>query len=306
LGTTVSRGRRPGSCSQVDIFSPRWRVDSSARGESLAAHLARQLLIPESEASDLIDFGSAHVDGKVTRDPSRRVSENEEICVYLPWNGPRHFYEIDQGRILYRDDYLLAYNKESGIPSQQTPSDVHNNLYAALLRHLKKEGPQPPYLALHHRLDKETSGVMLFATDRSVNRRMGKAFEQHGVKKEYLAWVGGNPSRKEWTVTDDIGRSGGRYRVTPKGQGKDAETFFEVVSRGDDSLIRARPLTGRTHQIRLHLKASGHPVVGDILYGGKRAKRLFLHAYRLTLRHPVYDSELSLTAPIPDDWPVLN
>jgi 23S rRNA pseudouridine1911/1915/1917 synthase len=281
--------------------SLRWSVDSADDGERLVNHLARRLLISREKASDLIDFGSVHINGHQVKDPSRRLSGSEEIWVHLPWHGTSRFYEIDPNRIVFRDRYLLAYDKEAGIPCQQTPSDAYNNLYAALYRYLKKEATSP-YVALHHRLDRETSGVMLFALDRSVNRRLGNAFQEHKAKKDYLAWVGGRPP-DEWVSTEDIGRRGGKYQVSPKGQGKSAETLFKTLVRGDDSLIWARPRTGRTHQIRLHLAACEHPILGDRLYGGKPAKRLFLHAYRLKLSHPANESELSVMAPVPEDWP---
>jgi 23S rRNA pseudouridine1911/1915/1917 synthase len=301
---TPSKEHLPGSFPRPGAFSHRWRVDSASHGESLAFHLSRQLLIPENEASDLIDFGSVHIGGKIARGPARLVSEGEDITVNLPWRGARRFYEIDPGRILYRDPFLLAYDKEAGTPAQQTPSDAYNNLYAALYRYLRKEAPSP-YLALHHRLDKETSGVMLLAIDRSVNRRLGKAFETRAVEKLYLVLVGGNPPADEWTATEDIGRKGGKYRTVSRGEGKHAETLFKVIRRGnDESLIEARPLTGRTHQIRLHLAKAGHPVLGDTIYGGRSAKRLFLHAHRLMLRHPKTDDLLSLMAPLPDGWPL--
>jgi 23S rRNA pseudouridine1911/1915/1917 synthase len=159
-------------------------------------------------------------------------------------------------------------------------------------------------VALHHRLDKDTSGVMLFALHRSANRKLGEAFQNHHVSKDYLAWVDECPSSEEWASTDDICRKDGRYAVCPMGQGKRAKTRFKVVHREDNgALLRARPLTGRTHQIRLHLAASGLPIRGDRIYGGKPAGRLHLHAYQLRLTHPVTGSELILTAPTPPEWP---
>jgi 23S rRNA pseudouridine1911/1915/1917 synthase len=159
-------------------------------------------------------------------------------------------------------------------------------------------------VALHHRLDKDTSGVMLFALHRSANRKLGEAFQNHHVSKDYLAWVDECPSSEEWASTDDICRKDGRYAVCPMGQGKRAKTRFKVVHREDNgALLRARPLTGRTHQIRLHLAASGLPIRGDRIYGGKPVGRLHLHAYQLRLTHPVTGLELILTAPTPPEWP---
>jgi 23S rRNA pseudouridine1911/1915/1917 synthase len=269
---------------------------------SLAGYLAERLLMSREDVGNLIDFGSVQVQGRQERNPSRRLKDGDEIRVYQPWQGVRRFYEVDPARILYQDRYILAYDKEAGVPSQQTPSDAYNNVFAALYRCLKESNPGP-YVALHHRLDKDTSGIMLFAIHRSANRKLGDSFQKHRVIKEYLVWVEGRPSQEEWTANDDICRKDGRYAVCPRGQGKSAETRFELIRSAEGkSLLRALPLTGRTHQIRLHLAASGHPVLGDRIYGGKSADRLHLHAYRLRLPHPVTEAKLTFTAPPPPQW----
>jgi 23S rRNA pseudouridine1911/1915/1917 synthase len=260
--------------------------------------------MPSPQAVDLIDFGSIQVDGRQERNPGRPLRGGEVVQVFWPRGGTKRFYEIRPENILYRDREIFAYNKESSVPSQQTPSDAYNNLYAAVYRHLLAEGVSNPYVALHHRLDKETSGVMIFALERSANRRLGAGFEQKEIKKEYLAWVEGRPEREEWVSREDIGRSGGRYVACARGRGKPAETAFRVLhATADRTLVLALPLTGRTHQIRLHLAAAGHPIAGDRLYGGRSAPRLYLHAHRLTFTHPATGARLVLTAPLPPDWP---
>ncbi len=282
----------------------RWSADPSDAGTGLGALIEKHLLVSPDTASDLIDFGSVYVGGRVERDPSRQIAEGREIVVNWPWGGTVRFYEINPDRILYEDEYLLAYDKESGIPSQQTPADGYNNLFAALNRFLQKERRKNPYAALHHRLDRETSGVIVFALDGSVNKSLGHSFESRRVRKDYLAWAEGNPQWDRCTASEDITRIGGRYAACPRGSGKRAETLLGVLHRADDrSLIWARPMTGRTHQVRLHLAAQGHPVIGDRLYGKIKAERLYLHAYRLKLLHPRFNSNLVLTAPVPDDWP---
>lgn len=282
----------------------RWAVEASGAGGPLSAQLARALLISERDAVDLIDFGSVQVNGRQERRPARTLHIGDVIQVHWPRHGTSRHYEIDPLRILFRDEDLLVYDKERGVPSQQTPYDAYNNLYAGLLRHLEKAAIRHTGLGLHHRLDRETSGVMVFTLQPRANRKLGRAFETRQVIKDYLAWVDGLPAWEAWVREDDIGRRQGRYAAVPRGTGKSAATRFEVLFRGAGrTLVLARPLTGRTHQVRLHLAASGHPVLGDRLYGGSPWEFLCLHAHRLSLAHPVSGLPLEWTAPIPSDWP---
>jgi len=280
-----------------------WRTDSSNTGSSFAEHLSQKLLISFAAAGDLIDFGSVYINGRLEQDPQKKLAGREEIQIYWPKGGIRRFYQINPDRILYRDSFLLVYDKEAGVPSQQLPADAFNNLYAAVQRFVKKESPKP-YVALHQRLDLETSGVMLFALDRLANRKLSEAFKTRSVTKDYLVWVAGCPAEDDWISADDIGRKRGRYQVVPQGTGKSAKTVFKILLREKErSLLWARPKTGRTHQIRLHLAVAGHPVLGDRLYGKDCSGKLLLHAYRLTLSHPVTETLLAITAPIPPNWP---
>jgi 23S rRNA pseudouridine1911/1915/1917 synthase len=299
----TDKGRKARPSPMDDTGTNQWNVPGTAAGISLLDHVAHELLMPPDQAADLIDFGSIQVNGRQECNPGRRLHPGDLVQVFWPRGGTKRFYELRPENILYRDREIFAYNKEASIPSQQTPSDAYNNLYAAVYRHLIAEGVSNPYVALHHRLDRETSGVMIFALDRSANRRLGAGFEQKKIKKEYLAWVDGRPPRDAWVSREDIGRSGGRYVACGRGRGKSAETAFQVIhATADRTLVLARPLTGRTHQIRLHLVAAGHPVVGDRLYGGPAAPRLYLHAHRLALSHPATGAPLTLTAPLPPDW----
>jgi len=293
---------RPG---QAPLLAPlQCRAQPADQGLPLAEFLARECLISTEAAADFIDFGSVQIDGRQERQPSRRLAGTEQITVYWPQHGTRRVYETAPQRIIYQDRYLLAYAKEAGVPSQQTPYDSYNNVYAALYRHLQRLGSERPYVALHQRLDQQTSGIMLLALNRTVNRELGRAFQEHQVIKDYLAWVDGLPAKGQWVNRADIGRKNGRYRTCPKGQGKPAATIFRVLHRDPDrTLLWARPRTGRTHQIRLHLAADGHPIIGDRRYGNRPGETLYLHAYRLRLHHPATGAPLLFTAPLPENWP---
>lgn len=296
-------GARRGPSGLFSSF--RWRTGAEDRDVRLDLAVSAFVRVPPEQAKALVEFGSVRVDGRAERDPARLLSGGEEISVHFPARGTDTFYEIDPARVLFRDRFLLAYDKEAGIPSQQTPSDAQNNLFAALLRHLAREGAAGAYAALHHRLDRETSGVMLFAVDRRANRGLGEAFRKGLVGKEYLAWVEGRPQEQTWTGDSEIGKRGSKYVAVPRGEGREAQTRFWVLyGERDRCLVLARPLTGRTHQIRIHLAEAGCPVLGDRLYGAKPQKRLYLHALRLTLRHPVLGTSLVLEAPVPPDWTI--
>ncbi|MDR3554470.1 MAG: pseudouridine synthase [Syntrophobacteraceae bacterium] len=295
-------GRAAGFGGGPSRFS--WITGQKDKGCELAEVVSGYLKISKEKAADLIDFGSVYVRGSVERDPSMRLSGGEEILVSFPSHGTARSYEIDPARVIFRDRFLLAYDKEAGIPSQQLPFDAYNNVFAALLRHLSagKEGER--YAALHHRLDMETSGLLVFALDRKANEPLGRAFQERKVKKEYLAWVEGFPPNDSWTSEAEIGKVGGKYKAVRTGEGKQARTVFRVLGRKEGrSLVLASPLTGRTHQIRIHLGLAGHPVAGDRAYGAKPDSRLYLHAWRLTLKHPVSGKELKIEAPVPAGWP---
>ncbi len=298
--TTMTEDDRVPMSSAGPVSSFKWRVPEGAGDLRLFDAVSEYLRLPKEEAADLIDFGAVHVRGRIEQNPSRVLSGGEEISVVFPPYGTRRFYEIDPARVIFRDRFLLAYDKEPGIPSQQTPYDAYNNVFAALLRHLAGEKNPNKYVAIHNRLDRETSGLLLFALEKRINDSLGGAFRERRVTKEYLAWIEGFPSEDSWISDSNIGKVGGKYRAVGKREGKKAETHFRVIGREKGCvLVLASPFTGRTHQIRIHAAEAGHPVVGDKAYGAKPGKRLYLHAWRLELKHPSSGKSLSLEAPVP-------
>jgi len=246
-----------------------------------------------------IRIGGVWINGKRIQIQSRKVKTGDEIVLYISREGCRAYYEINPCHILYHDSAFLFYRKEPGIPTQPVPSDSYNNLYAALMRYLKAED-ETPYLGLHHRLDMDTSGVILFTRSRSINKNIHEQFRNHLVKKSYLALVSGIAAFNAETVTTYISRQNGNYVCAAGGPGKVAITRFTTLEQqGDISLIRAEPQTGRTHQIRLQLSFLGHPILGDALYGAGPAGecgRTMLHAESLTIMHPALKKELCITA----------
>ena len=270
-------------------------VDESYAGIRLDKYLPEVSGISRGMVRELIDFGGVWLQGRVCRKQSRLVESGQEIVMQVPMYGPVKFYEADPDRIVHEDKWVLAYNKEAGPPCQQTPYDGYNHLFGALSRLRPND-----YLGLHHRLDRLTSGIMVFSRNKSANLGFSKLFRNGPLEKTYLAVVKGAPLEEEWLTDLPISKKKGGYFVPENGIGKPAQTKFRLLIKGTNtSLIQARPLTGRTHQIRLHLTACGLPILGDPQHGGAPYDRMMLHAWSLSFRHPVTGKDMILTAEPP-------
>ncbi len=197
--------------------------------------------------------------------------------------------------IIYEDDHMLAINKPYGIAVHKvSPTDPQDTIADILVRerpYLAGVGESPLRPGIVHRLDKETSGVMLIAKDQSTFEYLKNLFQTHQIHKEYLALVSGSPKEPTGTIDAPLGKLGTKQTTQIKGKRelvvREAVTDYEVQKTfADYSLIRVMPRTGRTHQIRVHLKHIGCPLVGDKLYAPKKPMppgldRLFLHAWKL-------------------------
>lgn len=259
--------------------------------------------ISRERAKKMIGIGAVWMNGRRVKIVSNAVHAGDRVSVYFSKNGCRRFYEIDPPRILYEDDWLLFYCKEPGIPCQGVPSDDYNNVAAAVFRYRHKCTPNA-YVGIHHRLDIDTSGVMLFTLSPKANGNIHQQFKEHRITKTYLALVHGNPDFHDSEISSWIIRQGGRYFCRPVGPGKTAVSVFtKLVDFDGYSLVRVRPLTGRTHQIRLQLASLGHPVLGDVLYGGgdPRCTRTMLHAESLEIIHPQTKKTLRVEAALCED-----
>jgi 23S rRNA-/tRNA-specific pseudouridylate synthase len=273
----------------------------------LVARLTRR---NPDEARALVAFGCLWVDDRPFSDPVRSLAGHSHFRFNPPAYGPVRFYEADPGRIVHEDDDLLIYHKEAGRPSQGVPYDAHNNVLAALGRLLTGRGG-PAGLWLPHRLDAETSGLLLLAKNQAAAGAVGRAFQAGQVTRTYLALgLGARPERDFFQVEAAIAKEGARYVTRPEGPGRAARTDFTVLDQRDfapgapemkEILFRAEPLTGRTHQIRLHLALAGWPVRGDRFYGraeveaASPAPRLMLAAVSLGLSHPARSGRLEVS-----------
>jgi len=197
--------------------------------------------------------------------------------------------------ILFEDDHLLVINKPAGWNTHAPSPFAGEGVYDWL----KHREPRWAKLAIVHRLDKETSGVIVFGKTPPANRSLTDQFAARAVRKTYLLLTDRRVAREKFAAVSTIVRAGERYVSRPLRSGADrAETHFTVVERRDAlTLVRAEPVTGRTHQIRVHAAEHGFPILGDALYGGTPAPRVFLHAASISFQHPVTKEQLTFDAP---------
>jgi len=210
--------------------------------------------------------------------------------------------------ILFEDEFLLAVNKPAGLPSQPTVDKKRADLFTVIKKQRKSEN-----IFLHHRLDRDTSGIILLSKNKKANAPLTDMFREHKFEKIYWALTKPQPQRTEpWEIQNHIiarrkdGHSVKMFRT--ESGGDFAHTLFRPIKTSTEaSLIEAQPLTGRTHQIRVHLLHSEMSILGDSMYGGKdsRVPRLMLHAKALRFLHPISKQEMSLEAPLPADFMTL-
>jgi 23S rRNA pseudouridine1911/1915/1917 synthase len=259
-------------------------------------------------ASDLIARRCVQINGRPAK-PATRPEAGARITVEVP-PPPSSDAAPEQIplAILYEDDQMVVINKAAGMVVHPAPGNEHGTLVNALLgryQDLPGESGRP---GIVHRLDKDTSGLIVVARTPEAVTALAGAFKRREIHKEYLTLVIGAMQPPDGSISAMIGRDP-RYRqrmaVLAAG-GRDAHTVYRTEERFRDySLVRVFPESGRMHQIRVHFSAAGHPVVGDAVYGRPTRKlplrRQFLHAARLRLRHPTSGTELDFEAPLPDD-----
>ena len=288
-------------------------------GRPLRAVVA-EALAGELDAEKLIARGGLWVDGARVRDPDAAARAGAEVAIMRPLSGTYPDVAVTAEQIIYEDEDLLALDKPRGVYVDSTPWDAEGNLHAALDRFLAARGGVLPRTHLAHRLDRDTTGVLLVTKNPAVNPAIQRGFVRGTIHKEYLGLCAGAPAADAFEITTGHGRTAhGLFRVYPAEQidqlllngsrVKAMRTRFAVERRfsgGSAALLRAYPLTGRTHQIRLHLAHLGHPLLGDAKYGGPadwgghHLTHHLLHAERLELRHPRSGHPLELYAPAPE------
>jgi 23S rRNA pseudouridine1911/1915/1917 synthase len=275
----------------------------------------------------LIRSGYALVNARLAK-PSYFVQNGDQITVFVEPERERALEpEPIPLDIIYEDDQLIVLNKPAGIVVHPAPGHMHGTLIQGVLYHVRERGSGlspgsgPDRPGIVHRLDKDTTGLILMAKEDFTHRHLARQFEQRRVEKTYVAVVRGEVNFDSDYVELPLGpHPKDRLRViVRKEKGKEASTFYQVVERYRGyTFVRVHPKTGRTHQIRVHLAAVGHPVVGDVLYGGPRLlardlgaaelppeeplmERQALHAEEITFFHPVQRRKVTFRAPWPPD-----
>lgn len=270
--------------------------------------------LSRTQARKIIDIGGVHISGRRVRSCSRSVKGGEAITVYCD-GLPLEPYSICSADILYRDDDIIVLNKPSGVETQPTPARYQGTLYAALSLLLADPfRPQlQPSIGMIQRLDRETSGVILFSISPKAHKPLTTAITARALHKTYLALVSGFVPPGEHEVKSLLARShrDNCVRSVVKG-GQEAVTKYHCLAANSLlSLVEVTPVTGRMHQIRVHLAEAGFPLLGDKRYGGRQSlgdmpiHRHMLHALRLDFLHPLAQRVMEITAPLPADFQIL-
>jgi 23S rRNA pseudouridine1911/1915/1917 synthase len=286
--------------------------------------------LSRSRIQKLIDAGSVTVGGRIVRDASRMTAEGQIVEIELP-DEPARMEALPEEiplDILYEDEHVLAINKPPGLVVHPAPGHFTGTLVNAILHHC---GNGLPGIAgelrpgIVHRLDRETSGALLVAKSDLAHASLAKQLKGRTMKKEYVALCTGRPRVRKGEIALAIGRDPrDRKRMKAFKEARppsvrEARTLYEIEREwpaAEISLLRLRLVTGRTHQIRVHLAAMGCPVVGDPVYGRPRYGKIkdsalrqalesfprqALHAEKITFRHPATGEEIAIVAPWPED-----
>jgi 23S rRNA pseudouridine1911/1915/1917 synthase len=266
-----------------------------------APHLSR------ASAQRLIKDGAATVNGRPSK-PSYRVQTGDEIIVHVPVELPERMLPEDIPlNIAYEDDVLLVIDKPAGMVVHPGAGHTSGTLANAVLARCPQIGDVGGVdrAGLVHRLDKDTSGLILVAKDDATHAALQRQFKRRRVTKTYLALVEGQVQPPEGIIEAPIGRDKRqRKKMAVARRGRKARTTYRVIEVfADHTLLEVYPRTGRTHQVRVHLAWLGYPIVGDPVYGRRRQRLLksrhFLHAARLRFIHPASGEEVAFEAPLP-------
>jgi RluA family pseudouridine synthase len=298
-------------------------------GQALPKALGRE--VTRGQLQKLIEAGAVRINGRPERAISHLLPADGRIEVFADSARfgrvgatknaavPAKSLAWTAAQILFEDEWLIAVNKPVSLPTQPTLDASRPNVFGALKNFLQKRDGGTPYLGLHHRLDRDTSGVLLFTKDQKANAGVAALFASRSLQKTYQTLsVDRGACPDSWEVENNLGvvaRAGKDSKFGAVRSGGDpAHTSFKVLERfAGASLIEAQPHTGRTHQIRVHLADGGYPILGDAFYGGPvdlrlasglnlHIPRVMLHAASLVFLHPLTNAPLVVRSPRPEDF----
>jgi 23S rRNA pseudouridine1911/1915/1917 synthase len=283
-------------------------LDADAAGERLDVFVARRMpSLTRARARKLIDEGRVTVAGQRAK-PSLRLEAGQRVTVEVP--PPVDAVAVAEDialDILYEDADMLVVNKPAGMTVHPSPGHTSKTLVNAILAHCRDLSGIGGVLrpGIVHRLDRDTSGVIVVAKDDAAHNALAKQLKERSVEKTYVALVEGTPTPAEGVIDAPIARDPrNRQRMAIVDGGRASVTAYKLIERfAGMSMVEARPKTGRTHQIRVHLAAIGHPIIGDRIYGkpSPLVARQFLHARRIVFAHPRTGERVEFEAPLPRD-----
>ncbi len=268
--------------------------------------------LSRARVQKLIREGRVRIGGAAAK-PAARVRPGDVVVIEIPAPEPSEVLPEDIPLdVLFEDDEVLAINKPPGLVAHPAPGHPSGTLVNAVLHHCRGRlsgigGVERPGIV--HRLDKDTSGIMLVAKTDVAHRSLARQLARREMRKTYMALVSGCPAAGSGRIEEPIARHPvDRQRMAVVLGGRQAVTLYRVVERFSSSaLLECDILTGRTHQIRVHLQWLRCPILGDAVYGkaGGAAPRQMLHAWRLAFEHPTTGQALCLTAPLTPDFETL-
>jgi 23S rRNA pseudouridine1911/1915/1917 synthase len=275
-------------------------VDPTEAGERLDRLAARRLDTSRSVVQRIIQKGLLRVDGEEVV-PSYRVRGGERVEARMSEAGVTP--EEIPVSVVFEDEHLLVVEKPAGLVVHPGAGNPSGTLVNALLGRSIAGGEDPSRPGVVHRLDRDTSGLMVLAKGEPAYSRLVAEMGGRRVRRVYRAVVVGEGLPETGTVDSPVGRDPENPTLMAAGVGRPAVTHFEVLREGGGhSMLKVRLETGRTHQIRVHLSAIGYPIYADPLYGeAVPGRRLWLHAENLAFEHPVTEEKLEFDSPIPED-----
>jgi len=281
------------------------------RGKRLDAFLEENLEgMTRSYIKKLIDEGDIYIEGKKKVKSGSKLKEKDEVVVRIPedeiLNIEAEDLPID---IVFEDKHMVVINKEPNMVVHPAPGNYTGTLVNAVMYHIKDlstiNGVIRPGIV--HRLDKDTSGLIIIAKNDEAHLKLTDMFKEKTIDKTYVCICKGNFKSDEGRIETLIGRNpkDRKKMAIVEKNGKTAISNYRVLDRVDGfSLVEVGIETGRTHQIRVHMKSLNHPILGDEVYGSpsKKAKRQMLHAYKLEFIHPITGEDMKIIGEIPEDF----